>query len=427
MDLKAAQGDGQIELFQVAESGGHSAAPLGGARDLFDELDRNWEKGHAQGVGFDLFQEDPESEADGEAPPLPKTIMLLPAGKVVKARDGRAFEVDRDAVIAKANGNGADLFIDFDHAIFGFWLGGDGTGRTAPAGAWLDHKSIRKKGSGKHAAIVGDVIFWTPLGRSSVQNREYRYISPAVVFQRDDDGALELGDSKKPIVIEIVNAALVNLPALKMPALASRQNDADDKSTQETKTMNQEMIALALGLPKDATEAQITEKFHAQKQDRDADKKAIAEAKTREDDLFAKLETATTKATEQAEEFKKERTKLNAELVDARLENLSVRKIVTPAQLADLKANGVELCELGPKGAAIFEKQLAKLEKNGKPVVAPSGLDDKDAPADDSLKCRGLSRADVQKSVDDIPDMTVEKYLKHNPDLKPLFENQGAA
>lgn len=169
------------------------------------------------------------AEANGGARVAPDWIPLIPPGQLVIARDGRTFIPDHTTVIDNFNRTGMAVPLDWDHALDS-WGVSPGESKAA---AWIDQLEVRD------GALYGHVEVWTARGRESVESREYRYISPVIMF--DDDRR----------VVEVPRASLVNNPALVMPALLSRENP-----------MNEKLLALlaSFGLdPSNATEAQLQE------------------------------------------------------------------------------------------------------------------------------------------------------------------------
>lgn len=157
---------------------------------------------------------------------LPERIDLLPAGKRITGRDGRAWNnPNPGAVVERVNGGGIDLVLDFEHASE---LKAP-KGEPAPAAAWLHDLRVEQDGP-----ITAGIRAWTPAGEAAVLNREYRYLSPAVHYH--------------PRTMEIVgigSAGLTNKPNLPLAALNHEQ--------QEEHTMLKKILA-KLGLPEDVTE-----------------------------------------------------------------------------------------------------------------------------------------------------------------------------
>lgn len=164
-------------------------------------------------------------------------IKLLPIGPF-KLRDGRGPFVIEDKAHAQqivdatlALAGHQQIPVDYDHQLE--FAAKPGTGGTAPASGWM--KNITATDDG----IWADVE-WTAAAQAKLEAREYRYISP--VFGSDKESGR---------IARLHNAALTNQPAIDgLPAIAAQVNP-------EGPHMDREKLALALGLGKDATEAQI--------------------------------------------------------------------------------------------------------------------------------------------------------------------------
>jgi phage I-like protein len=163
----------------------------------------------------------------------PKTVQLFPMGRHV-ARDGRGpWElVDRahaERVVAAtlARLGSTELMFDYDHQA----VTAEKTGGQAPASGWVKKLHVRDDG------IWGDVE-WTPAASARIVAKEYRYVSPWFGFEKETGRLTRL-----------FNAALTNIPALEMAAVAAQSPDGDH--------MNLKAIAKALGLAEDATEEQV--------------------------------------------------------------------------------------------------------------------------------------------------------------------------
>lgn len=156
------------------------------------------------------FSEIPNTDGN-----LPEWIMLVPAGREIKALDGRRFSNTQPQVVVDAfNEDPRDLPIDWEHAT----EERAPDGKPAPAAGWIDTMEVRE------GAIWGHIKEWTPRGAESLKTREYRYLSPAFLFQK-----------ATKVVRLLTSAALTNRPALDMPALArawaaSYVNDLPDSA-----------------------------------------------------------------------------------------------------------------------------------------------------------------------------------------------------
>ena len=153
-------------------------------------------------------------------------VHLMPAGSVT-ARDGRRWTVDAEAVVARtiARAGDTDIVIDYEHQS----QLAESNGQPAPAAGWIEQIEVRADGIWGH-------VRWTERAREMLKNKEYRYISPT--FLHDKSGSVEA----------IVAAALTNLPALDLAALAKTHTQP------KTEMKFIEKLAHLLGLAKDADE-----------------------------------------------------------------------------------------------------------------------------------------------------------------------------
>lgn len=136
------------------------------------------------------------SERPGE---VPEQIQILPAGPYIEARDGRDFTLaDPQALVNRMNAAGRDIVIDYEHST----LRGAKKGEKAPAVGWV--KSFYLNDDGEVWANVE----WNASARRSIQNKEYKYISPGINYT---------GDERE--IFYINSVALTNDPALTMQAL----------------------------------------------------------------------------------------------------------------------------------------------------------------------------------------------------------------
>ena len=156
---------------------------------------------------------------------VPSEIVLIPAGAVITGRDGRTWKNDNpQRVVDYLNAQGRDLVLDYEHATELKAPNGD----KAPAAAWLNNFRLNDKG-----AVVAAVNSWTPAGRKAVEDKEWRYISPAILY-----------DTKTMQIAGIRSVGLTNTPNFFLPALNSQQKE---------KTMNLAQLLELLGLPANGT------------------------------------------------------------------------------------------------------------------------------------------------------------------------------
>lgn len=172
---------------------------------------------------------------------VPDWIELLPAGALIKGRDGRTFKVaDPQALVDATMGynSGRDIVVDYEHATDK----AAPKGLPAPASGWIDALEVRD------GAIWGRAR-WTVAAHAMIAAREYRYTSPVFYHEK-----VEAGEAAEVFVIARV--ALTNDPNLTLTAL----NGADPASlTPPTKepTMNIAALCAALGLAATASEAEV--------------------------------------------------------------------------------------------------------------------------------------------------------------------------
>lgn len=170
----------------------------------------------------------------------PASVRLLPAGEVA-GRDGRRWKnSEPDAVLAAFAALGRDLPIDIEHATE---LRAP-KGEEAPAVGWITALENR------NGEVWGNVQ-WLPHGAHAVGERQYRYLSPVILY-RPADG----------VITGITSAALTNQPNLRLGALnrddvgAVREPPLREQPTEGEEHMetNAYQIALnaALGLPENA-------------------------------------------------------------------------------------------------------------------------------------------------------------------------------
>lgn len=174
---------------------------------------------------FAMADASPEAAAGS----LPTLITLIPApgaDGLVRGVDGRVFRSNAAAVVAAFS---RKLPVDENHATH---IAGR-EGRSAPAFGWVTGLSDID------GAVMGQVQ-WNERGVSALRGMDYCYLSPA--FDLDADGN----------VLRLVSVGLTNDPNFPQLAL----NRAGAHSVAEEAPVMSKLIALALGLPESATEAE---------------------------------------------------------------------------------------------------------------------------------------------------------------------------
>lgn len=334
----------------------------------------------------------------------PDWVQLVPAGKNIKARDGRKFSNAKPEDVVKAfEGSSLDLPIDFNHSSE------SRDERPAPAAGWIVELEIRE------GEIWGRVE-WTRLGIEALRNKEYKYISPAFY------------QSKTGLVLELVSAGLTNRPALDLPSLASADNQNNGGSDRPMEqNMDLSKLLALLGLSADAKMEDIllavaTLKLEGEKSATKLDEveKALAKAQTPSLDEFvpradhdvvvARAETAEKQLAEQKE--KAQNDKIEVVVAEA----MKAGK-VTPAN----KDFYVETCK--QEGGL---ERFQAFVKNA-PVVGPGdntskSLDKRSPPAGDKDRLTDRERKIIQEC-----GISEEAFLKSRKERAAQLESDRIA
>lgn len=178
----------------------------------------------------------------GLANGAPEEVELIPAGPLVRGRDGRQWNfsaTDAHALVDDFKARAADLPIDWEHAT----QIRAPEGHEAPAAAWIKSLDVR------NGALWGAVA-WNARGGEQVAAKEYRYLSPVFDF-----------DPKSGRIVRFVSAGLTNKPNLQLQAL-------NQESFMSRSTLLAAAIA-TLGLPVDATDDVLATAIKKAAADRD--------------------------------------------------------------------------------------------------------------------------------------------------------------
>jgi phage I-like protein len=173
----------------------------------------------------------------------PEWVELIPAGPMVKGRDGRewkfgSYEIFH--VINRYEFDGLDLVIDREHAteIKG------AEGEEAPAAGWI------KEMEDRNGALWGRVE-WTDRAKAQIESREYRYLSPVFSYTKTDRA-----------IRVLESAGLTNKPNLRLTALNRRATNMEED------TMKKALCRL-LGLLETASDQEIQDAVSKLKGDLD--------------------------------------------------------------------------------------------------------------------------------------------------------------
>jgi phage I-like protein len=165
-----------------------------------------------------------ELPADGSAP---EWVELIPGGRSIQGRDGRLFVNDHpEAILDFFRLDGRDVPIDWEHAT----EIRAPKGEPAPAAGWIKQLEIREGGS-----VWGRPV-WNAGGKASLESKEYRYLSPAIIVEKETGRIRGLS-----------SVGLVNKPNFRLNALNSQQTPTEEE------VMNLKALLAKLGLPETAT------------------------------------------------------------------------------------------------------------------------------------------------------------------------------
>ena len=166
-----------------------------------------------------------ESELKG----APEIVKLLPLGHVSTKKGD--FEVDEEsfkAMKAQMQQHGVDIVIDYEHQTL--------KDIQAPAGGWIKELVLQD-------GAIAAKVEWTETARQYLKNKEYRYLSPVVLVNKDNRATM------------LHSAALTNTPAIDgmFPIINSvglEDYEDDDNKEGGNNTMNEllKKIAALLGL-----------------------------------------------------------------------------------------------------------------------------------------------------------------------------------
>lgn len=141
-------------------------------------------------------------------------IKISPIGERVVGRDGRVFCINADLVLKETKKGGVDLMLDVDHR------GGEAVG-------WFPLKSLEVRDDGIYASLE-----LTKKGEDLVQNKAYRYLSPA--FLCEWEGAVR-------VVKALHSVGLVNHPNLLKKSLNSKEDEGLKKENEELKAKSEKL------------------------------------------------------------------------------------------------------------------------------------------------------------------------------------------
>lgn len=163
----------------------------------------------------------------------PDEIKILPLGTIHSQKGD--FVVDDesfDLINRHFENRGLDLVIDYEHQTL--------KDVQAPAGGWIK-KLVKTKDA------IAAQVEWTAKAKQYLENKEYKYLSPVVICRKSDGKAVALH-----------SVALTNTPAIDgMFALVNSIDISSPDGAEGGNSMELKKIVALLGLPADATEADV--------------------------------------------------------------------------------------------------------------------------------------------------------------------------
>lgn len=168
----------------------------------------------------------------------PEWVHLFPDGHMT-GRDGREFDLsDPGALLLAFQSGGVDLPIDYEHQNDRPEARANGP---VPAAGWI--KELKLAAGGLWGRVE-----WTATAREMIGNREYRFISPSILYH-----------PKTKAIVKLKGAGLVHNRNLHLTALAREETDMPDapKITPDAKLPLVQRLAKLLGLAPDADEAEV--------------------------------------------------------------------------------------------------------------------------------------------------------------------------
>lgn len=173
---------------------------------------------------------------DGEPP---KEFRIFAAGRNSSYKGSYLFDaLAADAVLADLREHGQEyLAIDYNHAST-FTMFSPDPAKSGEAAGWF-------KPELRNGELWATSVDWCNEAKGRLKEKKYRYHS--ATFRTDD---------KDERIVSLRCLALTNTPAIHGQEALMSQETPDPDAPQET-TMDKKLIALSLGLPAEATDAEI--------------------------------------------------------------------------------------------------------------------------------------------------------------------------
>lgn len=135
---------------------------------------------------------------------------------------------DAEKIMAAYSRAGIDLMVDYDHQSL------DGTSNQKPAAGWA---KLYLKEDGLYASVE-----WTPKAKAMLESKEYKYFSPAVEYDKDEDCDCE--DDEEDCECEYKMVRMLPIALTNTPALYNIQALVNSSSGKYTNTRSIDKNAL---------------------------------------------------------------------------------------------------------------------------------------------------------------------------------------
>lgn len=284
--------------------------------------------------------------SDGKAP---EWVQLLPAGSRIEAQDGRVFSnPNPDRVVARFQALGIDIPFDYEHGSEVLAP----QGMEAPASGWIKRLENRN-------GEIWAKVEWTSRGAAAIAAKDYKYVSPAVAYEKEGDVFVVTG---------ISSAAITTHPAITtLKALSSKTENIVDKdkpsepSAQPAEDIMNKLLAKLFGLKEDADDKEVETAAKKFVEDHEKMAKEYASLKDKHSDLM------------------KAKASADSEIATLRSGNADPKLFVARAEL-DLALSRVAALEKDGEDrrkadlAAEVETEIAAARKAGK--ITPAQVED---------------------------------------------------
>lgn len=272
---------------------------------------------------------------------VPDWIEILPRGPDIAGEDGRAWRLeDPQALLADLRARARPLVIDWEHAS----EHRAPVGLDAPAAGWVTEYAIRD-------GAIGGKVEWTERARQQIAAKEYRYLSPVILYRKDTRE-----------IVGVDSIGLTNRPNLPIKAL----------NREESPVPLPTALLAALDLPADADDARAAQAATALKSDLAAARNRAEQPPLEKFVPRADFDAALARASNAEQALNALQARERGAKIDGLIEQaLNARKIA-PATESYYRA----MCQT-ENGVTEFEAFLAKAPAL---IGADSGLDGKRPP-----------------------------------------------